>query len=352
MIAIPPISGQKILLSGFADEASNTSDEKNPAEFFATFKRLGIPFWTPRFVWNQEAGKNLNITNSTDSKWVEQVYKMGRDEYGRRVIFMGSPVGKARLFEDDPENNIPYKSRQQALDEAKIVADNAGIMEASAIRGFPFYGKRADPVGTHRAMALDYLGAVAEIFQQQKLLFGIENEPYHEGDTGSNAIGIVVELRNSGLENAVLVPDLGNFDDLGVNPVVHAMRMIHSGFAAGYHVKANAVKMDPIYTRKEGGEHAGAEYVAVGNDNEGTRYDQFIQFSAKSLSCVNAQLAIQRKFGYTHPGVVVDLEPHRKGATPFGGWSGPDPDGFEDSFNGVIISLDRHKVGYELLKAA
>lgn len=340
---VDSIEGNKVILDVFADEGSREEAKKIPRQMFQTAKDNNLKIWTPRFAWHFRVGKNLNINTSENGRWVRDLSRIASKEYGLSVITMGAPTGKNKLYDVDDGNNAPFKTKQEVLEEAKVVAGNAHIMGAGAVRAFSFYSnlRRAVAEGD-RSRAIEYMGAVAEIFKDAKLLYVVEPEADLLGNSIDNMLFMIGQLRDSGLENVVGISDLGNLHTQGFDAVAESIKLMDSRYGVGAHVKAYGDPVDRAVRAFQEGQLT--NYVPVGEDNNGTRYGDFFKELGGRLPGLNRLIAGLRRAGYNIPGFSLTLEPHIRGAGQFGGWAGPE--GMEHAVDGLIDGLEANGIDY------
>ena len=145
---LPP----QVILSGFADECSNT---KTLVEQFATFAALGLQYYSIRFVNLGDGVKNV-MKLTTDE--IQQVLAC-QNEYGLNVSSIGSPIGKIKLLDvDDGSKDVFVPFDQYLENDVKRVCDLAHMFETKLIRGFSFYQPKGDDPSLYISQAVDRLG--------------------------------------------------------------------------------------------------------------------------------------------------------------------------------------------------
>ncbi len=304
----------QIRIDVFADEGSRDRDKNHAREILAVTSALGIKFWTPRLVWSESEGRNVNLTTTNDRTLVREVKKMS-DDYGLRIISLGSPLMKVKLFDVDDGNKVVYQTENQVIDTTKWVIENAHALGATCVRGFSGYGVRADHVDVKKydswSRGVALTRKVAEMLGKERLAYHIEPETglvMHDAETMTQG------EKQMGLRNVGFIHDPANVHLQGLNAYMESMLLKQSKKLAGMHAKFYGESVGQSILPSQ--EHAMRNHVPVGSDESG---------GLKSLEMITENIKTLNKFAHSlgSPGFCITLEPHLAGAGTFRGHSTP-----------------------------
>ena len=320
----------KILLSGFADEAAN---QKTIDQQFAALAALGMRYFSIRFI---DAGNGVKNVMALDDKEIVTV-KEKLDEYGLSISSIGSPIGKVKLSDVEDGTTTGYRPFDQYLtDEVVRACDLAETFGTKLIRGFSFYHPKGSSIDDHFSQAVDQVGQIAEVCDRRGLTFGLEVEANLVGQNGHTLAKMHQQIDNNAL---VLIFDGGNLVMQG-----YSEEEIFDQYAAmkpgmGWlHIKDFK---DPSGSARV--EHVDEESIQhfVPADIGQSGHQRIMQDFAGFIPELEARMKARGV-----PGVFADMEPHVKGGGQFGGFSGPD--GFGVALRAFCRVCDEAGIGYHL----
>lgn len=319
-----------VILSGFADEAAN---EKQAIQQYAALAAAGLQYYSIRFI---DVGNGIKNAMDLTKAELKQVVKL-QDEYGLRVATVGSPIGKVKLLDvDDGTKNrfVPFK--QYLKNDVPHACEVANTLGTKLLRGFSFY----HPVGTdpheHLDQVVDQLGQIADVCQQQGLVFGLEVEANLVGQNGKLLAAIHRKVKSPSL---VLIFDGANLVCQGMTPDQVFEEYLAMKPGLGWlHVKD--YRHSSAMQRFQHIDEASLKNF-VPADIGDTGHEAIFRDLASELPKIEKRM---KKLGA--PGVIFDLEPHVKGGGQFGGFSGPD--GFGVALRGLCRVLDYVGIQYHL----
>ncbi len=320
----------KILLSGFADEAAN---QKTIDQQFAALAALGMRYFSIRFI---DAGNGVKNVMALDDKEIVTV-KEKLDEYGLSISSIGSPIGKVKLSDVEDGTTTSYRPFDQYLaDEVVRACDLAETFGTKLIRGFSFYHPKGSSIDDHFSQAIDQVGQIAEVCDSRGLTFGLEVEANLVGQNGHTLAKMHQQIDNNAL---VLIFDGGNLVMQG-----YSEEEIFDQYAAmkpgmGWlHIKDFK---DPSGSARV--EHVDEESIQhfVPADIGQSGHQRIMQDFAGFIPELEARMKARGV-----PGVFADMEPHVKGGGQFGGFSGPD--GFGVALRAFCRVCDQAGIGYHL----
>ncbi len=319
-----------VILSGFADEASN---QKKAEQQFCAFAAIGLQHFTLRFIDAGNGVKNVMLLDKQEIKSINEL----RAEYGLSVSSIGSPIGKVKLLDvDDGTSNrfVPFK--QYLTKEVRQACQLAHAFDSKLIRGFSFYHPKGEAVDKYLPQVIDQLGQIAELCDREGLTFGLEVEANLVGHTGQILAKIHRAIKNPAL---VLIFDGANLVCQGMTPdQVFAEYLAMKPGLGWVHIKD--YRHDQAAARLSHIDEASLKNF-VPADIGDTGHEAILRDLATELPKIDKRM---KKRGAA--GVFFDLEPHVKGGGQFGGFSGPD--GFGVALRGLCRVLDYVGIDYHL----
>jgi sugar phosphate isomerase/epimerase len=318
----------KVILSGFADEAST---QKTATQQFAAFAALGLQYYSIRFIDVGEGVKNVMALSRSEITKIRHL----EDEYGLNVASIGSPIGKVKLKDvDDGSSNkyIPFKKYLEK--DVKKVCELAHAFETKLIRGFSFYHPKGTDPWDHVPQVVDQLGQIAETCLRSDLTFGLEIEANLVGQTGQLLAEIHKQVGNSAM---MLIFDAGNVITQGFTPaeVFEQYQVMKPGIG-WMHIK-DYRHPEPMKRQTHVNEEGFTHFVPADIGDSG--HEMILKDFRGHIPKLEAKL---KRRGI--PGVFLDLEPHLKKGGQFGGMSGPD--GMGVALKGLCRVLDFVGIGY------
>ena len=324
------MSQANVILSGFADEAAN---EKLAVQQFAALAAVGLQHYSIRFIDIGSGIKNAMDLSKPELKKVVQL----QNEYGLQVATVGSPIGKVKLLDvnDGTKNRfVPFK--QYLNKDVKHACEVANLLGTKLLRGFSFYHPAGTAPDEHVPQVVDQLGQIADICQEQGLVFGLEVEANLVGQNGRLLAKIHSQVNRA---NLVLIFDGANLVCQGMTPdEVFAEYLAMKPGLGWIHVKD--YRHPSAVQRLQHVDEASLKNF-VPADLGDTGHESIFRDLMKDLSKIEKRM---KKLGA--PGVIFDLEPHVKGGGQFGGFSGPD--GFGVALRGLCRTLDYVGISYHL----
>lgn len=317
-----------VILSGFADEAAN---QKTCEQQFCAFAALGLRYYTLRFI---DAGAGIQNVMQLDPESISRILEL-QLEYGLQVSSIGSPIGKVKLIDvaDGTTNRfVPFAEYLEK--DVRRACELANTFGSKLIRGFSFYHPRGTAPEDHLNQAIDQLGQIARVCNEQGLTFGLEVEANLIGQTGK----LLKRLYDGVADPAMLLI----FD--GANLVCQGMstEQVYDEYLAmkegmGWlHVKDY---QRPLTRSSHVDEDSLKSFVPA--DQGDTGHEAIFRDLKRGYSDLLTRL---ERRGI--PGLFMDLEPHVKGGGQFGGFSGPD--GFGVALRGLCRVLDYVGLPYDL----
>ena len=265
-----------VILSGFADEAAN---QKKCEQQFCAFAALGLRYYTLRFI---DAGAGI----------------------------------------------------QNVMQLARRACELANTFDSKLIRGFSFYHPRGTAPEDHLNQAIDQLGQIARVCNEQGLTFGLEVEANLIGQTGK----LLKRLYDGVADPAmVLIFDGANLVCQGMSTEQVYEEYLAMKEGLGWlHVKDY---QRPLTRSSHVDEDSLKSFVPADQGDSG--HEAIFRDIKRGYSDLLTRL---EKRGI--PGLFMDLEPHVKGGGQFGGFSGPD--GFGVALRGLCRVLDYVGLPYDL----
>lgn len=180
------------LLSGFIDEAGESSDEQ-----LAACHRGGLRYIDPRNIdgYNITA-LPLNLAETIAGKL---------NEAGVRVHMYGTPIGKIDIADD-------FKIDTDRLEHLGKLKD---IFNASGVRIFSYYNKAGTDKAKWRQQSMDRLKRLRDLAGKLGLVLFHENESEIYGDH-PDQVAEIAELRDG--ETFNLIYDFANYLRTGATP--------------------------------------------------------------------------------------------------------------------------------------
>ncbi|MDO4587766.1 MAG: TIM barrel protein [Planctomycetia bacterium] len=298
----------QVILTGFADECSNT---KTMVEQFATFAALGLQYYSIRFV---NLGNGIKNVMKLSIDEIQSVCELQND-YGLNVSSIGSPIGKVKLKDiEDGSKNIYIPFETYLRNDVQRVCELAHHFETKLIRGFSFYQPQGESPEAYLPQVIDQLGQIAEMCHRSDLTFGLEVEANLVGQNGYLMAEIYRQVNHPAM---LLVFDAANlivqgFDTTEVYSQYEAMKP-----GLGWlHIK-DYVKTSKNEEKGHLNEDLMAGFVPANQGAAG--HEAILRDFAKIIPSLREKLK-----GRGIPGIFLDLEPHLKGGGQFGGFSGND----------------------------
>lgn len=321
----------QVILSGFADEASN---QKAAVEQFAALAALGLEFYSIRFV---DVGKGIkNVLDLTRSEITDLRHM--QDEYGLSVSSIGSPLGKVKLLdvEDGTHNRyVPFKKYLEK--DVRQACKLAHAFETKLIRGFSFYHPRGSDPAQHVPQVVDQLGQIADVCLREELIFGLEVEANLVGQNGYLLAEIHRQVNHPDL---MLIFDGANILCQGYTPSEVFDQYLAMKPGIGWmHIKDYRMPRPRTGPVGHVDEDALKHFVPADRGDSG--HEAILRDFRTAIPALRAGL---RPRGVR--GVFLDLEPHVKGGGQFGGFSGPD--GFGVALRALCRLLDYVDIDYHL----
>jgi hypothetical protein len=202
------------------------------------------------------------------------------------------------------------------------------------IRGFSFYHPRGTAPEDHLNQAIDQLGQIARVCNEQGLTFGLEVEANLIGQTGK----LLKRLYDGVADPAmVLIFDGANLVCQGMSTEQVYEEYLAMKEGMGWlHVKDY---QRPLTRTSHVDEDSLKSFVPADQGDSG--HEAIFRDIKRGYSDLLTRL---EKRGI--PGLFMDLEPHVKGGGQFGGFSGPD--GFGVALRGLCRVLDYVGIPYDL----
>ena len=319
-------SAPRVILSGFADEATH---HRTAIEQFTSFAALGLEYYSLRYV---DVGHGIKHVMELNKSEITKLRHL-EGEFGMNVASIGSPLGKVKLLDQEDGTShrfLPFKRYLQT--EVKKACELAHTFETKLIRGFSFYPPQGSDPWEHLPQAVDQLGEIVETCHRSDLTFGLEIETGLVGQTGP----LIAELhRRINHPALVTVFDGANIVSQGCNRIETYLQYLAMKPSLGWiHVKDLVMGSDGPLAANEG-------RTFVPPDLGDSGYPSILQDFAKEIPSLERRL---KKRGI--PGVVLDLEPHLKGADRYGAVSGPD--GMAVALRALLRILDFLGIEYHL----
>ena len=320
----------RVIISGFADEGP--ADKKAESQL-TMLSALGMSYYSLRFT---DVGGGVKNVMQLNRREVQRLRKL-HEEYGIRVSSIGSPIGKVKLFDiDDGTANafVPFDRYLQR--EVAHSIELAQAFDTKLIRGFSFYHPKGTGPEEHVDAATERLGQIAEACARAGVYFGLEVEANLVGQSGR----LLQRLyRGVGSPHLCLVFDGGNLSrqSMDATQIFAEYKAMREGIG-WVHIKD--YKIDPKL-QWEG--HVDEERLQnfVPADRGDSGHEAILRDFRARIPALERKL---KRRGI--PGVILDLEPHLKGAGQFGGYSGPD--GFGIALRSLLSVLDYVDIDYDL----
>jgi hypothetical protein len=317
-----------VILSGFADEAAN---QKTCEQQFCAFAALGLRYYTLRFI---DAGAGIQNVMQLAPESISRILDL-QLEYGLQVSSIGSPIGKVKLIDvaDGTTNRfVPFAEYLEK--DVRRACELANTFDSKLIRGFSFYHPRGTAPEDHLNQAIDQLGQIARLCNEQGLTFGLEVEANLIGQTGK----LLKQLYDGVADPAmVLIFDGANLVCQGMSTEQVYDEYLAMKEGMGWlHVKDY---QRPLTRSSHVDEDSLKSFVPADLGDSG--HEAIFRDIKRGYSDLLTRL---EKRGI--PGLFMDLEPHVKGGGQFGGFSGPD--GFGVALRGLCRVLDYVGLPYDL----
>jgi len=317
-----------VILSGFADEAAN---QKTCEQQFCAFAALGLRYYTLRFI---DAGAGIQNVMQLAPESISRILDL-QLEYGLKVSSIGSPIGKVKLIDvaDGTTNRfVPFAEYLEK--DVRRACELAHTFDSKLIRGFSFYHPRGTAPEDHLNQAIDQLGQIARVCNEQGLTFGLEVEANLIGQTGK----LLKRLYDGVADPAmVLIFDGANLVCQGMSTEQVYEEYLAMKEGMGWlHVKDY---QRPLTRTSHVDEDSLKSFVPADQGDSG--HEAIFRDIKRGYSDLLTRL---EKRGI--PGLFMDLEPHVKGGGQFGGFSGPD--GFGVALRGLCRVLDYVGIPYDL----
>ncbi|MCY2980729.1 MAG: TIM barrel protein [Planctomycetota bacterium] len=317
-----------VILSGFADEAAN---QKTCEQQFCAFAALGLRYYTLRFI---DAGAGIQNVMQLAPESISRILDL-QLEYGLQVSSIGSPIGKVKLIDvaDGTTNRfVPFAEYLEK--DVRRACELANTFDSKLIRGFSFYHPRGTAPEDHLNQAIDQLGQIARVCNEQGLTFGLEVEANLIGQTGK----LLKRLYDGVADPAmVLIFDGANLVCQGMSTEQVYEEYLAMKEGLGWlHVKDY---QRPLTRSSHIDEDSLKSFVPADQGDSG--HEAILRDIKRGYSDLLTRL---EKRGI--PGLFMDLEPHVKGGGQFGGFSGPD--GFGVALRGLCRVLDYVGLPYDL----
>jgi len=299
-----------VLLSAIIDEAVESKEIETQMMIAAA---LGLEYYTLRFVDVLGRGQVQNVMQLVD--WQLQYILSLQEKYGLKLASVGSPIGKSRLWVYEDDQAEGYMVPSSVLDQTKRGCDIVNTLGGKILRGFTFYIPKGERPEDCITRVVDKLGPMAEICEENGVVYAAEVEARLVGRSGVLLANIAAKMANPCF---MTCPDLANIYTQGYSAqeVQYEAGQLVSD-AALHHMKDYDQNGPMPKEKGKVDENALKHFVPV--DIGGCNHRAY-------LGAVKAQLPrLQVNVGKRGiPGVILDAEPHVKGGGQFGGWSGPD----------------------------
>lgn len=320
----------QVILTGFADECSNT---KTMIEQFATFAALGLQYYSVRFVNLGDGVKNVMKLTKDE---IHQVLEIQND-YGLNVSSIGSPIGKIKLLDIEDGSKNTYIPFEQYLNEdVRHCCEIAQLFETKLIRGFSFYQPKGEDPKNYISQAVDRLGKIAEMCHRYNLTFGLEVEANLIGCNGWILAEIYRQVNHPAMK---LIFDAANLVVQGYTTAELFEQYEAMKPGLGWmHIKDYS---KTVVENKGGHQDEDKMKGFVPCDQGYSGHEAILRDFTKILPSLTEQ-AESRGI----PGVFLDLEPHVKGGGQFGGYSGCD--GLGVALRALCKTLDYVGIDYHL----
>jgi sugar phosphate isomerase/epimerase len=325
-----PFHSPRLILSGFADEATRLKD---PDRQFSVMAALGLKYVVVRFVDCGHGPRNVIDLSPRELATVRESLA----EYGLQVSSIGSPLGKIRIADIDDGTSNRYVPFADYLENDVVRAiDAACQLESRLIRGFSFYPPRGAAARDWLPLSVDHLGRIADRCRQAGVTFGLEVEANLIGHTGEVLAEIFHQVNSQAL---VLVFDGGNLVTQGHSreSVLRQFRSMLPGLG-WMHIK-DSRRVMPGSADGYVDEAGLCEFVPADIGDVG--HEAILQELAGAMPEIAARL---RRRGIAD--FFIELEPHLRAGGQFGGFSGPD--GMGVALRALCEVLDRVKLDYEI----
>lgn len=321
----------RVILSGFADEVSETKD---PREQLAVTAALGLQWYSPRFLDMDGSGAPCNVVYLSDPH-LKALADLQRF-YGVRPTCVGTAVGKTRILDIDDGSGIPFLPLSKVLDLTRRACTAAHELEgAPAIRGFTFYPPRGAAKEPYLPAAVDYCGRIADICQCEKIVYAAEVEAHLVGCNGWLLHEIWRQVNNPYFR---LVLDVGNLQCQGYDneSILEQARLLAPALSH-MHVKAYVGPRPSVVGDVD--EDALKHFVPVDHPGD-CHHDVLYELMGWLVRLHSVLLDLGL------PGFSLELEPHVTAGGRLGGSSGPG--GFGVALRAVCLLLDRLGIEYHL----
>jgi sugar phosphate isomerase/epimerase len=322
------MSDKTVILSAFLDESVPVEDRKDLEQQLLVGQALGLKYWTPRFVFDAEAGANANLVMLAPEK-VKAVAARSR-ELGFRIGCIGTAVGKVKLVDVSDGNAAPYRTHAQHLEFLRKAIDVAQACGAKFLRAFSFYPPRGSDPEAYYAQAVDRLGEMTAECRKAGVIYLLEPEPNLVGYNSDMMLRLV---RDIGCDHLLINPDAANMHVQGYDGCQEYLKVAQAGKLGFMHIKDYTEPCPKAITvDEEALRHFGSVDVGLSG------HDRILADLAGRLPAVNAQLR-----GLGADGLILDVEGHMKGGGQFGGWSGPD--GIGVAVRALVALLQANGIG-------
>ena len=298
-----------VILSAFLDEGVPVEDCKELTQQLIVGQALGLKYWTPRFIYNEEAGENANIVTLADAQ-VKSACNMS-EAAGFKIGCIGTAVGKVKLEDVDDGNRAPYKTHEQHMEDVKRAIEVAHMSGAKFLRAFSLYPPHGSNPEDHYSQALERLGDMTAACAEAGVIYLLEPEPNLIGYNSEMMLRLCNDIGNDYL---LINPDAANMHVQGYDAYAEYLAVAEAGKLGFMHIKDYTVECpSAIAVDEEALRYFGSVDVGI------CGHDKIFADLAQRLPQIHAQLT-----GLGAAGLFLDVEGHMKGGGQFGGWSGPD----------------------------
>lgn len=303
------MSQPSVILSAFLDEGVPVENFKDLDQQLIVGQAVGLKYWTPRFIYHEDAGQNVNIVMLPDEK-VKEVAERS-EKAGFKIGCIGTAVGKVKLEDVDDGNKAPYKTHAEHMEDLKRAIEVAHITGAKFLRAFSFYPPHGADPEAYYDQAVQRLGEMAEACAAEGVIYLLEPEPNLVGYNSEMMLRLCRDINNDYL---LVNPDAANMHVQGYDAYQEYLAIAESGKLGFMHIKDYTVPCPRAITvDEEALRHFGSVDVGIAG------HDRIFADLAKRLPEIDQRL---RALGAD--GLILDVEGHMKGGGQFGGWSGPD----------------------------
>ena len=180
--------GEKIIISGFADEISVDLEEQ-----LQTVTKLGMHYISLR------SANKKGIADYTEEEVRTELLPV-LERYQVKVSSIGSPIGKIGVGDEDG-----FEKQKKQLEELCRIC---GVLDCRYIRMFSFFMPEGEDPAKYRDAVLEKLKVFVEIAKKYDVILIHENEKEIFGDTGARCLQLFQEIRDPHFKAAF---DFANF---------------------------------------------------------------------------------------------------------------------------------------------